>query len=141
MKIKPLVLSALAAASLVLGTAATASASTVTAKQVAARLVPLGCHAAPSDGSSTIGIAPRVELYCSLNGEDVYVDQYRSQQQVTYNAGLMRSAGCSMLKAFGVSTAWWVQAGNVTVSAQTGPTTREIKRAIGRGAALETVRC
>ncbi len=145
-KVKPLLLGAMAAISLGLGTfagTATALASTphFTAKQVAARLLRLGCHATPQSPTMDMGfISPRAELDCSVNGEDVTIDQYANAEQVAVNLGMFHGIGCDYAKAFGITTVAWVQEANVTVSPQTVGTARQLQHALG-GGRLKVVKC
>jgi hypothetical protein len=112
------------------------------AQGIAAKLAPLGCVASPATSSATIGIAPRVELNCTINGESVSINQYRNADQIKRNLTVAQSAfGCSILKSFGLGSESYVQSGTTLTTAQTRSTARQIKNAIGRGAKLATIQC
>ena len=141
MKIRSLVLAGLATAGLVVGLAAPASAATnMTAKQVAARLAPLGCRARPST-STAIGIKPTVELTCMIRRETIAIDQYRNAAQVATAVVLAKTVGCQLLKSFGASEQNYVRGPNWTVSSSTASTARAISRAIGNGARVAVIHC
>jgi hypothetical protein len=117
----------------------------MTAEQVAAKLVPLGCQAtppAPSSGSISLGeIKPVTELECTISGEEVTIDEYMTAQQVAYNMGLAKGVGCTIAKQFGLTDLVWVEGANWTVSPKTTPTAEAIKNAINDGAKVVSVHC
>jgi hypothetical protein len=126
-------------------TASSAGASSVrpmTAQKVAAKLVPLGCTATPDTSTATFGIKAKVELSCTINGENVSIDQYRNAAQIASNLTMVRSAfGCSMLKSFGITDPSYITDGVTTTSAQTPATTAQIRHSLGHGATVTTVHC
>jgi hypothetical protein len=127
-------------------TAASAGASTrpMTAQRVAAKLIPLGCVSTlvPAANINQIGgIKPKVELSCTVNGESVYIDQYRNAQQVAYNENLVKGMGCAILKGFGITNVSFVTDGVTTTSAQTPATTAQIRHSLGHRATVMAVHC
>ena len=104
----------------------------MTAQQLAAKLAPLGCKAMPpSDTSEDIGIKPKTELDCTINGEDVTIDEYLNAQQVAHNDGLAKGVGCAFAKSFGLTELNYVEDDNWTVSPDTTSTAQAIQRALG----------
>jgi hypothetical protein len=140
-----------ASAVVVLATALVATASSagassappMTAQRVAAKLVPLGCHATPvTDSINIAGIKPKVELSCTINGESVAIDQYRTAQQLAYNMNMAKVVGCQIAKGFGmVGNLNYIVAGNTTTTAKTADTTMQIRHRLGHGAKVTTVHC
>jgi hypothetical protein len=134
-------------ATALVATASSAGASSVrpmTAQRVAAKLAPLGCVAKrvpTADINEMGGITPKVELSCTVNGESVNIDQYRSAQQVAYNNHMLKGMGCVILKGFGITDARLVTDGVTTTSAQTAATTARIRHSLGHGATVTAVHC
>jgi hypothetical protein len=141
-RIRSLALAGLAAASLVVGLAAPASAATnMSARQVAARLTPLGCRPRPST-ATTIGIRPTVQLTCTIRGESIGIDQYRTAAQAGLAISFAQGVGCQIAKGFGAgSTFPFVYGPTWTVSVRTASTARAISRAIGNGARVAVIHC
>jgi hypothetical protein len=122
--------------------AGASSVRPITAQQIAAKLVPLGCTATPDTSTATFGIKAKVELSCTINGENVSIDQYRNAAQIASNLTMVRSAfGCSMLKSFGLGSPSFVTDGLTTTAAQTQSTTAQIRHLLGHGATVTTVHC
>ncbi len=126
-------------------TAAVPPAGYMTAEEIAAKLVPLGCSAEPPAPDSTnidVGaIKPKNELDCTIISEDVEIDEYLNAQQVAYNSNLAKGVGCSLAKQFGLKDLPYVVGYNWTVSPSTTATAQQIKTAIGGHSAVVTIHC
>jgi hypothetical protein len=107
----------------------------MTAQEIGAKLAPLGCAAKPASPSNiNFGdIKPVNSLECTINNEDTSIDEYLNAQQVAYEVKLAETAGCSLLKQFGISDSYYVQGYNWTVTPKTASTTQAIQKAIGAG--------
>ena len=117
---------------------------TFTAHQVADKLSSLGCSAKPPDTTDTIDlgdIKPKASLECTINGEDIGIDEYATADQVKHNLNLAKGIGCEIAKEFGVSEAFYVLANNVMVTPDTRSTAEQVKNAIGGPATVHTLHC
>jgi|GEM_PF-6557384 len=109
------------------------AATTMTATQIASKLSAIGCSPTEDDTSTDIGIKPVSSLSCTIDGENVTVEEYRSAAQVASQAALAKGFGCIMAKSFGVTSFSYVQGNNWTASAQTKGTVEKMQSAIGAG--------
>ena len=134
---------AIAALGMVGGTASAAT-NHMTARQVANKLVRLGCHATPPDPSTVnidVGIKAKAELDCTIAGEDVTINEYRNAQQLAYSDMMAKGIGCVYLKAFGMTGAVFVEAENWSVTPSTAITAHAIQRALGHESKVITIHC
>jgi hypothetical protein len=123
---------AIAAFGMVGGSAS--AATTMTARQVAAKLVRLGCKAAsPTDGWYVGSIKPKTELVCTVNGEDVTIDEFRNAGERSYNNMLAKRVGCVDFMPFGITGAIFIEADDLYVSSTTVTTAHLLQHAIGNG--------
>jgi hypothetical protein len=116
----------------------------MTAQQIAAKMAPLGCSATPAPPSTVNlgGIKAKTELECTINGEDVSIDEYLNAEQVSYNMKLAQTVGCSFAKQFGFTgNQEYVLGFNWIVTPKTASTAQSIKNAIGDGAKITVVHC
>jgi hypothetical protein len=116
----------------------------VTARGIAAKLVPLGCVGKPvpaADINEVGGIKPKVQLSCTINGESITIDQYRNAQQVAYNDRMLKGVGCTILKGFGITDVSFVTDGATTTQAATTRTAQQIHHRLGHGASIMSVHC
>jgi hypothetical protein len=115
----------------------------MTAEQVAAMLTPLGCAATPASPSTVNlgGIKPVNSLDCTINGEDVGIDEYLTAEQLAYNMNLAKGVGCSIAKQFGVTVAYYVNGYNWSVTPKTAVTAGQIKNAIADDAKINSLHC
>jgi hypothetical protein len=122
------------------------AAPTLTVGQVAGMLIPLGCHASP-DTSTEIGggITPKARQTCTINGENVSIDEYITAEQVAYNMKLAKTVGCSIAKQMGFTgDQQYILASNVMMTADTPGTAQKIRNtvnAVGGNAKITTVHC
>jgi len=117
------------------GTSSGSSASDgtyMTAAHVASKLSAIGCSPT-KDTSTGMGIKPVSSLTCTIDGENVTVQEYRSAEQVASQAALAKGFGCTMAKSFGVTSFSYVQGNNWIASAQTKGTVEKMQSAIGAG--------
>jgi hypothetical protein len=122
--------------------AAASKPAAMTAQDVGVKLRPLGCAATPDTSTDTVSIGdikPKVSLDCKISGEDVVIEEYANQQQITYNMNLAKGAGCAIAKGFGITDITYVAVSNVTVAPNTTGTARQIQDAVG--GKLNTIHC
>jgi hypothetical protein len=93
----------------------------------------LGCAATASTSQEIVGIKPVNSLDCTINGENVSIDEHLNAQQVQHNVDLAKGVGCSLAKQFGLNDIYYVQGYNWTVSPNTASTAQAIQMAIGAG--------
>jgi hypothetical protein len=105
----------------------------MTAQEIGTKLAPLGCAATPAPPSTVNlgGIKPVNSVECTINGEDISIDEYLNAQQVAYQADLAKGVGCSLAKQFGISDLYDVQGYNWTVTPKTASTAQAIQNTIG----------
>ena len=118
----------------------TSTVAKMTAQKLADKLAPLGCAATTEDTSTAMGIKPAHALKCTISGEEVSIQEYRSAQQVEVNMNFAKGLGCAMAKGFGINEVHIVTADNWTVAPQTLNTAQAIQKAIGEGN-IENIHC
>jgi hypothetical protein len=105
----------------------------MTAEEIGTKLAPLGCAAKPAQtgGIDYGNIKPVNSLECTINGENIEIDEYLNAQQVAYEEDIAKGVGCSLAKQLGIRDIYYVRGYNWTVTPNTASTAQAIQKIIG----------